>query len=564
MYRVTMSILLFSGFLDDIYVHLVGGAMLAILIYYFVKLKVKLIDLADRVNGIVTEWFGSKYDLTGYKFGYYYVLNNWQQTILILQRRDLQIINNYEKFQLNATLFPAKIINLKMVTDDQRCRMINFKVFKNRHQLKLTFQPTSYFDYLRSNEHINHLSHLGNPKETYQKVFFTMCKKGDMYAFPLTNICGSGIFLLTKDHKVVFSQHSAYSRVYPGRSTFTVSGVLEWRFHSNQISPFQDIAEKCAAKIGYHIKEENIKMIGFGADERKLYFQFSFIEESQLTWKQIEQQYNERNHDLPEDKKRKLRAEDFNLENIIKLLFSYNWEPSAEAALLVLCAKKFNHKKVEKMLFSFKQFFWQKRMEDEWDYRASLPGEYADLSERYPIDEIKELSTNYIVAIVDFIGVEMLNGKKILEIGCGTGRVTLEILKNKPADICCVEFCELMRKKHYERTHNFFKDPPVRYKSRFFQDWEVNEQFDLAICSLVLIHNNDEDLEKIVAKLCLHSKKIYVFEDISNRGTSDFTFIRTKETIINLFKINKFKNSKKTHFDLSVDKIIFLEFVREE
>jgi hypothetical protein len=92
--------------------------------------------------------------------------------------------------------------------------------------------------------------------------------------FPLTNICGCGLFVKTRDDKLVASTHSVDSHVYPGRSTFTASGVMRWALDPD---PFSQIVRRTWEELGYQLSLRELTLVTFGADARKLYFQFGFL-----------------------------------------------------------------------------------------------------------------------------------------------------------------------------------------------------------------------------------------------------------------------------------------------
>ena len=97
--------------------------------------------------------------------------------------------------------------------------------------------------------------------------------------------------------------------------------------------------------------------MGFGVDSRKLYFQFSFVEYSQDSSKQILEQRHF-GQSVPF----------MHLEEVVESLLTDCWEPAAEAAILSLCIRKFGRDTVLGQLSVDPERLNTRNMIEEWDY----------------------------------------------------------------------------------------------------------------------------------------------------------------------------------------------------
>lgn len=116
-------------------------------------------------------------------------------------------------------------------------------------------------------------------------------------------------------------------------------------------------------------------------------------------------------------------------------------------------------------------------------------------AEYYSEDIPKWLQPNYnalIENIVHYIPYKNDQPLNILDLGCGTGNVTAEILKAYPnSKVCLVDFSEDFLNHAKERfanydvstVHSDFKNPDIYEKGKF----------DLVVSSIAIHHIDDED-----------------------------------------------------------------------
>lgn len=504
--------------------------------------------LTDRGSqGITWEQYDKLYDVEGYRVAYLPILNHWRGDLQFLSMEDVLVTQVEGRFKLEHE-FGDAIQPPKDAFDGKCCRLSNYNMSPTG-VLSLNFQETSYFDYFRSGEQLDAPFPI-NPKITNRQALGTLLKKGQAFwAFThLTNICGVGVFVKTADNYIVGGSVPLTSHVYPGRRTYAVAGVMSW--DPRESNPFEAAENKCQTRINYKPKPRHLKLVSFGADARKLYFQFSFLAESQLTVDAFLRSYGNSTS---------LFSIPFDPNAIVAYFLEHCWEPAAEAALMTVCLSEFGPGNLFKSLFS-RRYEWEKReMRDEWDYRASRPGDFPDMSLRYEPHRLQSESKRYVNAVIEFIGAR-LNDADIVEVGCGTGRITEKLIKNARR-VTCVEFCERMVLRSKERLGVLFD--PSQYVVTFGQEYYPEHRHDMAICSLVLIHNvTESDFKKLVQSLCRIAKRVFVFEDVRcTRNTSPRTTIRNEESLIQVFAEYGFRLARKgPDYELFTDRISFMEF----
>lgn len=501
------------------------------------------------------------FQISDYRLAYSPVINDWTEgnPIRCLSWDAFRIIRNPQPFILDNVF--QTLTDSKDYRDDPSCRLDECSIEdKEKYSISLKIQETSYGDYLRSGEHLDD-PFPDDPLETFRSTLGNIIEAGSGKVKPekLTNICGVGIFLVTKDDKIIVTKHSDHSHVYPGRLTFSASGLMKWGAYPH---PYMEMARKAFQEIQFQVRPDRTKLIGFGADARKLYFQFSFMEEVELTSDQVlaryEKNLDQENKGLLRDRPRKLTALPFSLEEIRNHVLDYCWEPSAEAVLLTLCAKRFGSNQVFQALHGRQHDWERKKMLDEWDYRASRKGRLPDMSVRYPADLLEQASRQYTIGLLTFMGSD-IHGKNVVEIGCGTGIVT-EHLVDIASQVTCVDLSGKMIEKNKDRLGG--KSTKVHYQEKFVQDYRCTEKHDVAICSRVLIHNvNDSDLKELVRSMCACARIVFVFEDVTpNRPTSETTKIRSVDEIARVFAENDFDLLCSGKDNLFNDDIALLKF----
>lgn len=385
-----------------------------------------------------------------------------------------------------------------------KCRLLSFRTsfdppgYDSRLTLRLA--QTSYLDYLRSGEYLDHPLPT-KPARTFRDEYAPAIEcSHDFRQSRLTNICGVGVFLITSDNRIIVSRHTEDVDVLPNVFSYSASGTMDWNrtpdpfrgdVASNPewlrfLNPFSQVARECREEVAHDIDPENTHLFGFGIDAKKLYFQFSFFEETDCSADEIIA-----NAPSGRDYHKELRVQavEFELGRIIDLIKSRVWEPAAEAALLCLCCREFGLEAVERAVDPvYVQERWKRTMLTEWKRRAQRAGELAVMSIRYPEDRLSGASASYVSAVMDFLGQEVA-GKDVLEIGGGIGRLTEKIV-DVAQRVTCVDCCPEMLERSRQRLG--VKSNRVTYVCDFAQNYHPSPKHDLAICSLVMVHNVDD------------------------------------------------------------------------
>ena len=435
-----------------------------------------------------------------------------------------------------------------------KCRLDSYT--DDGDTLRLQFSATYYEDYLRSGEQIDVAPTVEKSGRTFREKFLGELIPHTGYLRPirdLTNICGVGLFLITSDNQLVVSTHSSESHVYPGRRTFAASGAMPWGACPH---PFTAAVVKAQEEIQHLVDWSKLKLVAFGVDARKLYFQFSFLEDrSSFSGDDILRHYDEWKTQAP-NAPRDLKCLDFHEDSICESLVNDCWEPAAEAALLSLLSWKFTRAKVEHALEHRRKLWWRRRMRDEWDHRASRPGLLPDMSARYDPSRLEAASGSYVNDVVAFLR-DQVPGKRVVEIGSGTGRVTERLLDLGPAQLVCIELSPVMEALHRKRLNR--SAASVEYRSGFAQDELSGKlEFDVAVCSLVLVHNvGDDELNVLLRRLASSAAQVFVFEDVRTRETSPATRIRPELELTTILD-QHFRILRSETHHLFEDEILFL------
>jgi 2-polyprenyl-3-methyl-5-hydroxy-6-metoxy-1,4-benzoquinol methylase len=316
--------------------------------------------------------------------------------------------------------------------------------------------------------------------------------------------------------------------------------------------PFTQAIVKCVHEIKHQVNPKKLKVIGFGLDARKLFFQFSFIERSEDNVAEILRRCNTgvEVQSIPLD-----------CERVVDALLNECWEPSAEAALLTFCIHEFGQDRMARALRARASEWAKRRMRDEWDYRASRRDVLSVMSVRYPYEQLKAKSAEYVDAVMQFMGSDIRN-RDVLEIGCGVGRVSQHIVKIVRR-LTCIDLSDRMMTRCRDAVGS--QSGSLEYLTMFAQDYQGGKH-DVAISSLVLIHNvSDAEFGRVVAKMCKYADVVFVFEDVNQtRPSSPHTRIRSKEELTEAFKRCGFslERGRPRPYQLLADKIAFLKFVR--
>jgi SAM-dependent methyltransferase len=448
--------------------------------------------------------------------------------------------------------------------------------FPNR--LSFLISRISYLDYLRSSDYLDkEVSFGNNARTTARERYMPAVPVCQDYSFSrLTNICGVGIFLISADNKVIVSEQSANISVYPGAYSYTASGTMDWNPPPPKLSdsrvresadwalhthPFSDASRETWEEVAHDVNPENIRLFGFGIDAQKLYFQFSFFEYTDRTAEDIVGHAVRHARDYRHEK-RLLKAIDLDLPTLISLIKRKQWEPAAEVALISLCCRHFGFDAVEWAIdAAYVRQHVEKEMAAEWTRRAQRSSVMAVMSNQYPTELCPSASRAYVESFLSFLGRE-IDGARILEVGCGIGRLTARFV-GRAASITCIDLSAGMieRCKSGLGAHG----AGIRYHCGLAQDYPGDERFDIGICSLVLIHNvNDPMYYALLDRITSLADTVVVAEHVDGgRIPSKHTALRSVEQFVRDFEARGFLLQRKGDHLLFNDRVVFLNFTRQ-
>jgi hypothetical protein len=545
----TVPVLLRGPKPEDLLYGLTQKQAVSVLHDDYASVAEKLRELLQHMKRTSWEDYEERlFRLQRYTVAYIPFLNRPGSAVTNVNIGDVEIVRDSSDYPLPEP-FASTPINSKF-NNDSNCRLSSFEL-RPGPRLRLTLSRTTYEDYLKSGEHLD--DPLPNdPHKTLRDAYGSRIPEdsgGDLRNLQLANICGVGIFVISRDGYILVTKHSDKSHVYPGRLTFSASGTMKWGVHPH---PFAVIICKAFEEIRHQVNPAELRMIGFGLDARRLYFQFSFCEEAVAEMAEIKKLCPSRSdpHLLP-----------FEIGPIMDSLMTECWEPAAEAALLTLCIQRFGLEKVVQAVEKRQDTWLRRDMRDEWDDRASRQGVLADLSVRYPADQISSESARFVTVVMDFIGDDVKD-KNTLELGAGTGRLT-ERLVDLARPLTCVDLCEKMLNMNRARLGD--KASQVQYISSFAQDYRPpSTRHDVVVCSLVLIHNvEDQQFKGLMAKMCECADVLFVIEDVTaGRPTSPHTLLRRREDLVDAFASQGYRLVRSGKHQLFDDQIALLKLVR--
>ena len=190
-------------------------------------------------------------------------------------------------------------------------------------------------------------------------------------------------------------------------------------------------------------------------------------------------------------------------------------------------------------LYGEKEDINKENIKDFFDKRAEKKVEslmtITSFQEKENLDQRQEEESKIVLENID------LNGKKILEIGCGIGRWA-EIFHDKCDTYLGLDFAK-----------NLIKIQEMSAVDIKIDELLVKPPFDIIFIAGVLVFLNDEDIPKMINqinKLISNEKTIYIRETISlmdtrltlkdfyseNLETNYSAIYRTKEELIDFFK----------------------------
>ncbi len=508
--------------------------------------------ISEKRSRASAESYANIFNINGYCVSYIPLLNKLNSEVSKFAINNIECKHINTKFSLPIESSNGNIPD--NVYDEKRCRIAHFNV-SNAKKLQFTFQETCYVDYVISSDKLD-FPYRGNPDITNREQFGNTIEEHEGHVWPfdsLTNISGAGLFIITKDDYIIFTKHSSNSNTYPNRYTFSCSGTLKW---DRDLNPFSQIGEIAFSESAFRLNSNEAELIEFGVDAKKLYFQFSFIVFSELTYEIILEQF--KLNTQREQHTREISACKLNANTIIEHLVNNLWEPAAEAALITVIRERFGKDIIVSEFREQKSKWSRHALIDEWDFRASKYGLLSVMSVRYPQSELQTISDDFVSKVLAFIGDD-LKDADVIEIGSGIGRITKH-LAEKSTHVTCVDVCDKMIKRCAENLGP--RDNVVYMQPMLAQDYKTTRKHDIAVCSLVLIHNvNDEECSKLVRNMCNISNSVYLFEDVSaNRVTSPSTKIRDEHNLSKMFKLSGYDLSRCECHNLHNDNIAFLNY----
>jgi len=439
---------------------------------------------------------------------------------------------------------------------DFKCRLEHYDctiLQPGLSRLTFTFSKIEYLDFLLSGQYLD-CPLPDDPNVTFRNKYAPRLDFSDFSQSRLTNISGVGLFLITRDEKIIVSRHSSNVQVYSDVWTYSASGSMDW---SEDVHPFVEAAREIFEEIGHRTSLDNTYLFGFGIDANNLVCQFSFFERTGLSSDVIiAKALMARDYHA---EMRELAAIDFEPDAIVNAIKSRIWEPAAAAGLLTLCAKRFGYETVERTIDpAFVHTRVRKEMLAEWNYRASRPNDLAVMSARYPASRTLGESKKYIEAVFDFIGTDV-DGKAVLELGAGIGRMS-EVLVHKTGKLTCLDLSQAMLDRNRQRLGTHAQR--VHYVQMFAQDYRPQKPYDITISSLVLIHNiDDADFRRLVDVIKASSGTIFLFEHVDvGYQVSRHTRLRSEESLLAAFP--EYRLERRREYQLFNDNLIFLKLTR--
>jgi hypothetical protein len=505
--------------------------------------------------------YSNLFQISSLRLPYVVVFGGWEKDANEYRQAEIKCLRDADStfqlpsdFEVNRPQYTARLWDTEDL--EPKCRLLRHdcQIVPGDRPNLLTFGfgRVRYIDYLLSGEHLD--DPLPNDtRRSFRDKYAPTLDFEDLAKWRLTNICGVGVFVLTRDNRVIVSKHSRNVSVYGGIRSYSASGTMDWE---RSVDPFVEVARECEEEIGHRLNLDDTYLIGFGLDSKKLYFQFSFLEWTGLSSQEVLMKaIGARDYKAEMEE---LAAVPLELGILAGLVKSQAWEPAAAAALLTICAKQFGLNKVEAAI---DPAYVRKRDRDEmvaeWERRALRPGEQAVMSARYPFHRYSEESRQYVDAVMDFLGDDV-DGKDVLEVGAGTGRIT-ERLVRRVGRLTCLDISGKMLERNRRRLGPLVER--VEYIQVFAQDYRPNQRHDVVVCSLVLIHSVGEDqFREFCNRMSTCANTLFIFEHTDAAyQVSGHTQPRTEPQLVSAFP--GYRVDRRTAYRLFSDNIIFLKLV---
>jgi ubiquinone/menaquinone biosynthesis C-methylase UbiE len=144
-----------------------------------------------------------------------------------------------------------------------------------------------------------------------------------------------------------------------------------------------------------------------------------------------------------------------------------------------------------------------------------------------------------------------LKNKKVLDVGCEAGYVSLRILEKKPAVLCAIDICKEALETFKEKLKNKKFGTKIIIKNAFMQKIPFNDNFfDKVICTEVIEHTPklDDGLKEIRRVMGEKAELIITFPNEKMR--------KKVYPIIKLFGINTDVENEVNLFEYNIKDII--------
>lgn len=174
-------------------------------------------------------------------------------------------------------------------------------------------------------------------------------------------------------------------------------------------------------------------------------------------------------------------------------------------------------------------------LSEYWKNRG--PGYYSELKTQSRLSNKRlQEQQDYVIKLIQHFG-----SRKILEIGCGTGRYT-KILYSlfKPEKYIAID----ISKEQIESAREYVSGEDIEFTCSSVQDYNSDEKFDLVFASEILMHISTNDIAKVVSKIMSYSTKKIISIDWFDKNSigrelGGYCFIHDYR---DLFKNNGAKN----------------------
>ena len=186
----------------------------------------------------------------------------------------------------------------------------------------------------------------------------------------------------------------------------------------------------------------------------------------------------------------------------------------------------------------------------EWRKRAAREGVTAVMSSRHSQEENNTSSAKMVRNVMNFLDANYgsLDGKRILELGCGIGRFTKGLAKHAK-EVVAVDMTPEMIERARQHTAGMNN---IQYVQSKISDLDKSKlgRFDLVFETITLLHILDEaEYRKSVVIMKGVSDYVFICEHMDDGApVSPYSILRTFEQYENDFRPMKLSAYDKNHF----------------